>query len=348
MESFSSILLLAGLLLCVVGVFYFCARKLAILVRSSGGAANVLVATGVHEGRERGELWRGSSGPSHRGANGSAGRLVLQEGNRDLAIIERKSLTGQGTRVPANMMHALSPLMERVPSLVEGARSMSSDGFRVVLKPEFLKGARIGSFRMMQSRELEGAWRLNVIRAEPGPSGEPMGRIVGQGSLVPAGEALGLATAAFQIATFVTAQMHLAEINARLAELKDLVEDVLNHLRNEQVGGLLGNIYYLHQVADQLKAGKLQEVEILTLNGQLETVERESLQVSEAILREVDEHVQNLERVNLANWFSTAHTDFGELWRALNCYWEAVRRYELALWVRCLALELKGQLPVDQ
>jgi hypothetical protein len=243
--------------------------------------------------------------------------------------------------IPKGMTRHLSPLLEALPGSARLAAGASTETFKVVLRPELQQGLRDGTYEMMRSREVAGAIRANVVN-------KANGRIRGQGNLIRIGRARQLAALGFNVASLVTAQAHLAEINKKLAEISKGVEDINRHLKNQQEGALVGKMEYLSQLASQLLEGIPSETDTKEINSQLETIERESLEVIGALRKEREQREEELESLNLEKVFSTATTDAKQLTECAGRGASVVRRFQIALWVRLAAVELKSMLPVDQ
>jgi len=274
--------------------------------------------------------------------------LVIRDTLDEVLIqIEAASKEGKsdahenGQEVSNQIARYIGPLIERTPSFVNTARDLTAESYRLVLKPKLLKGIQDGSLEVMKSSRLEGALRSNIV--EKGTQ-----QIAGQGNLVPTGKVVRLASAGFQVASFVTGQAHLAQINKRLEELSKGVSAVKKHLENQQEGELIGKIRYLHKTADQLHKGSLVDVDTVTVNIQLETIERESLEVGAAIEKELEQHFKAYGRIDLNKMMASARNDAIKLGNHSKNHASILRRYQLVLWVRLITAELKAMLPVDQ
>ena len=207
---------------------------------------------------------------------------------RALAVVRVGTPVVGGTPVPPALARQVGPLLERLPALVsDGQRLLGEQTYRVVLKPEFLKSVRDGSLRMMDSKEVAGGFRLNVVVNRPGRFGSKPGTIVGQGTNVPVSRVARLATAGFQIATYATAQVHLAEINKRLAGIERTTRDILQHLHDVQTGALAGKAGRLREIAERMQAGDIRPDEVNRIDDQLDAIDLAASEVAEAVLLEV-------------------------------------------------------------
>jgi hypothetical protein len=263
--------------------------------------------------------------------------LVVEGPSGALVRLEPAEPSRHGAPVPRAVLVNLSTFLQHVPALANSGQQLLANTYRVVLKPELLEGLADGSFRMMDARGVAGGMRLNVV--------DRAGTIVGQGANVPVDKALQLASAGFQVATFVTGQVHLAQIHARLEEIQGTLSDVLAHLQEAQEGKLLGTMSYLRSLVVELQSHSLEPARLAVCQGQLETIERETLGVAHALVLELQRRERELDAVKLDERFATSKHDAEALRRALEHYEGAAKRYQLALWVRFAALQVQAYLP---
>jgi hypothetical protein len=241
--------------------------------------------------------------------------------------------------VSANITRMIIPVVERIPSLVANATSLFGNSFQVIVKPELLVGLRDGSLNWMRSREVADGIRLNLV--------DRSGKIVGQGSALPAGQAAQLLSAGFQLGSFVFAQAHLAQINARLAKIEGLVGDVQAFLKGTQEGELRGQLRYLQERAAAFCESPPSPTEVELLHAQLESIEREGLQIDAAIRLELDRHEGALDALDLDGLMTSFETDRDALFDTVDACHQAVARLHLGLCVRLFATQMRGSFPVE-
>lgn len=263
--------------------------------------------------------------------------LVVEGPSGALVRLEPAEPSRHGAPLPRAVLMNLSAFLQHVPALASSGQQLLSDTYRVVLKPELLEGLADGSFRMMDARGVAGGMRLNVV--------DRAGTIVGQGANIPVDKALQLASAGFQVATFVTGQIHLAQIQARLEEIQGTLSDVLAHLQETQEGELLGSMSYLQNLVAELQAHSLEHGRLAVCQGELETIERETLGIAHAVALELQRREKELGAVKLDASFATSKRDAEALRVALEHYEGAAKRYQLSLWVRFVALQVQAYLP---
>lgn len=269
--------------------------------------------------------------------------------DRVLAAVRVGGTPGTGAPVPPSLARHVGPLLERLPTLVnDGRQLLGEQTYRVVLKPEFVRGVRDGSLRMMESKEVAGGLRLNVVVNRPGSWGDKPGKIVGQGTNVRVGKVARLASAGFQIATFVTAQAHLAEINKRLDGIERTTREILQHLHDVQVGALAGKMGRLREIAARLQSGDVPPDEVPRLDGQLDDIDLTASEVAEAVRLEIARREEALLRESAQiSWFDGGAAERQRLDALRTDYTDALDRLAYALGVRLVAAELKAMLPLD-
>lgn len=107
------------------------------------------------------------------------------------------------------------------------------------------------------------------------------------------------AAAIWQIASLVVAQKHLADISAKLDEIREGVQDIRRFLDEERRGQVLGTMKYLKQVSTTISKGDFSPA----IRNQLENCERELLQIQEHLQQELLH--QSSESIEHKEWFGT-------------------------------------------
>lgn len=191
------------------------------------------------------------------------------------------------------------------------------------------------SWDFMRVLEQSGAFRGTIVNK--------FGRVIGQASFKP-DQVLCFASfgaALWQVAAMMTSQRYLVDINGKLGHLRTTTESIHQFLEDAQYGQVLGNVRYLEQIALQLQAGT-QEAGIL---HQLETIERESLQLLEAIRPRLERNFNNVRNIHPDVWSFDRNCQ--EIEACLNDFQEIAKILYLLCDVRISALRLKSALPGD-
>ena len=126
-------------------------------------------------------------------------------------------------------------------------------------------------------------------------------KIVEHGVLNPATftKSVAVAGAGWQIMAAITAQKYLADMSRQLAAIQSEVEAVRRQLEEDREGKLLGNLQYLKAHAAAISGKLMTAQDASTVSHQLESIQRESSQLSEAIKRGIQNHIAGLVAIKL-------------------------------------------------
>ena len=257
------------------------------------------------------------------------------------------------TREPISetLARRLSPLIERLPSLIEGGSRLfeQETTFRLVLKPEFRRGLLDGSLDLMKSKEVAGGYRLNVVVGTPGPWGGKAGTVVGQGSVVPvsASKVAVVASVGFQLATYAVGQVHLRDINELLRKVQDVIHDVLDHLETDEGGRLRAWAKRLAEASVQLQRGTLDVDALADLKGEFRSISDRADEVAEALWLRLGTPERRIETARADGpWWAPLNEAESDRKKRARVEGHARRllslhdRLQQALWVRLAATEL--------
>lgn len=110
------------------------------------------------------------------------------------------------------------------------------------------------------------------------------------------------ATAIFNVATFLCAQKHLADIGQKLETLKDSVSKIAKFQQNERRAVLSGSLRYLEQIASSVMAGDLED-RFLT---QLEYHEASLLKIQDHLMSDIRNLITGIARIEDTEWFGSS------------------------------------------
>jgi hypothetical protein len=145
----------------------------------------------------------------------------------------------------------------------------------------------------------------------------------------------------------ITDQLIEPEINKQLDEINRKVDEIKGFLEAKEQASIQGNLKYLNDLAANLKQFNPDDAELTTYLGQLETIERESLQsmnLLEGQLNETGEKVKNLTFDKSFVLFRN-EDKVKTLKEAVTNFQNEANSYEAALLVRGLAGEIRCALP---
>lgn len=345
------LLVLAILVIAGIGgvLWYAGSPRTAFQALEVGG----LFTSDAPKGEEKESLIGTSTGETSSGSpecnERKGASLVLEtEDAESLIEVSPSSLNpdsvdqGNMKEVPEGLTRVISPIIERLPPLAENVHDVSQSSYEVVLNDELMSGLRNGSFEMMNSKEVADGFRLNVIDGD--------NQVVGQGSVMEIGDLGSLAAGTFQIVSFAVGQAHLARISNRLDSLQDQTEEIINLLKEERRGDLRGMIQYMKNLVPTLKHKPLSPEEVKTYRQKLEDIELGALQISETVKSELERKEQSVydEDPSSFEFLYRLNKNKDDLMESLEGYSRALQSYQMALWVRTMAAELMGYLPIDQ
>src|SRR5690606_462860 len=99
----------------------------------------------------------------------------------------------------------------------------------------------------------------------------------------------------FQAATYVTAQVHLAEISAKLGQIEATARDIIQHLEESQAGKLLGAMGRLKEISTRLQEGLVEADEVGRLHHQIDDIDLQAAQIAEALKKELLRREQDVQ-----------------------------------------------------
>ena len=205
--------------------------------------------------------------------------LVLTGGPEDPPLLEivecspgEERFTGEPVPVTPQLRVGLVPLLQHVPGVFAGVELAHAYVLR--FSPDVSRSLVAGGpLRIMESSH-GGARAIAVRKVD--------GTIVEQGSLHSL-RYVGAAIAAWQVMAAITGQKFLADINAKLADLKNAFEDVRSWLtETERIAELRAYERYLSTLAVQLHAADLTPGDYGAIANSLETIELSCLKHVEA------------------------------------------------------------------
>ncbi len=212
----------------------------------------------------------------------------------------------------------------------------TSNSYVLKFEPEIARALAEGRLEMMKSRL--GGIRASAIDAK--------NTIRGNASLVRQVSPAMLAVAAWQVLAVVTAQKFLSEINTRLASIEKSVGDIKVFLDTERWGKLNGSLRYLRVVAQHLDAQDFTDADTASLAHQLESIDRESAQIMEALHLQMERPASELQRQKLAGMGLEINSAAAR--SLVDDFAGQARCFLVAAHVRCVAAQMRCALPMSR
>jgi len=183
------------------------------------------------------------------------------------ALPERVS--GFLTNICRSLFGSAAP--QSFPGVVSAADGLIRT--RIMFSPEVMSGLANGTYEHMRAGD--GRWLALASNAGTG-------RAVEIGHLVTSLNPLAVTSLLWQVATFVTAQHHLAYIRQELSGLRRQFSFIEVWLSSKEMGSLQANFDYLDQIDHFLETGKISRSELSNYLGAVDDMERNSLASCEA------------------------------------------------------------------
>lgn len=156
-----------------------------------------------------------------------------------------------------------------------------------------------------------------------------------------------LASAAWQVATIVTAQHHLAEISARLEKIEGAVQRVESFLRDEERAKILASIKVLRDYANSLRAGSLTSEETVAVIIRLEDIEALSLGILSRATVSLFRLQDELPSIRV-DALLDRKASMQRIHDAIDCMKKELDVINMAAQCRVVASSVKSLLPGDQ
>lgn len=226
---------------------------------------------------------------------------------------------------------AISAALAQLPGLLQTGHTALAQTYQLVFKPEAI------------------AKMANLMRAHGGGvhaiALNAQGKIVGQGILKGADGARTFAgaTALWQGLSIITSQIHLVEINARLAQIERGIDTIKAWLEAEQLAVLEVGLRYVREASVALTQDALRHTERERLADQLEHIWRDCGQIARTTLAIMQRAPGDFGAIQLSVWNQLdASADLALA--TLSGYARAAKTYLLATSVRAATIALGAQL----
>ena len=242
--------------------------------------------------------------------------------------------------VSSAMKNALQPLMQRAPEVLRVGSEMATKTYRVVFSPAVTRALKDGTLELLPSSK-----QLLPVARDIGKGKKfiEIGRIV-KGDGV---RWAGVAAMSWQIASIVTAQHYLGEINARLQRLEDGVADINFFQHEEKRAELRAGIYLLRQYHDAIARGDLHASETAAIYQKLEDLEHTCLAIGELARGLAKRKLDKIEKLKIReHWDRRGSAKRAKDWVKQNQ--DAMELIYLAQSCRVLTCQVKAALPGDR
>jgi len=238
-----------------------------------------------------------------------------------------------------NSMAAMFVGAPALVALTKGA-SFSANTYKLEFSPAIAKGLTSGSLQQMQS--LEGGMRAIVVDSTTK-------QIVGHGSLISTLKpTIGPPyVMVFMLLSGVLLDQFLPGINQQFEILNQNIVDVKNFLEDKEYSIMQGNLKYLNDIRSTMNLHKIAPTDLEAFRNQLESVERESQQITEFYKTRMGRTNDSFNQVKLDKTllFFRSEDKIKELQKYVTDYQAQSSSYLFALMVRGLSSQVRCALP---
>lgn len=236
---------------------------------------------------------------------------------------------------------AIRPGMEML-SHTQAARN----AYTVVFQSRVAEGLANQTMTLMQG---EQGFYLTAMETVVTKNGQTVRRIAGNGQLVANNvqRVAHLSMAALQVATVVTAQAYLAEIDRKLTTIQEGVDAIREWLETKEWSRLQGNYEYLQGIAGTIRTGGLNDAEVTAYLNQIEQIERDSLEIAATCMAELRHIHTGLPDITISFSSSGAREDMGVLDCAADRWLRFAGAYMAVQQLRMVAVHVRSLLLAD-
>lgn len=177
----------------------------------------------------------------------------------------------------------LNPLLQAVPSLTIAREVATRNYMEIVTNGD----------RLLQTKE--GVLKAVTVGADNKFTG--IADVLQPARLA----AMVNVSALIQVASIALAQKHLADISQKLSEIRQGVDAIRKHQKDERHSRVTGSIRYCEQLAASVLAGDL-SAEVLQ---QIESQENELLRIQDHVMKDIRTAVDGIRSVKDDEWFGS-------------------------------------------
>lgn len=227
-----------------------------------------------------------------------ADSIRIEYGNNILCNIEQSkgnyTLSKQDFKANDTLKRNLEVVLgHSVPNIGLLTNVLKTQGKYVAkFPPEIMKGLKNGTIKLMQSGSEIKAIAVNS-------STNKFAKIATLEAAQSALNPLATAIAVWQVLAFVTSQKYLSDMNNKMQNIIEQINDLKYKLDNERIGKIEGNLKYLQSFNELLNNGFVKTEDLFVYNIQLETIERECLQVIHSFNLDISSYIkQKFDSIN--------------------------------------------------
>jgi hypothetical protein len=233
-----------------------------------------------------------------------------------------------------------SPIYKQVKGFIgqllgraSGTILMAGNSYTLIFSPEVARGIENGTYKLIQVFKGARAWAVDA----------KTGKFIEHGVLQHAfNSPVFIATMVWSILAAVTAQKFLKDISKQLSQIQSRLDSISGWLEAEEAGELLGNYFYLRNLASTIGMQNYISEDVPIFLVQLENIDRDCLKLSNRAIYRINMLKEMLIlHKSSANEVNPAIEDLCRLSQEIET---ALRSFHASQHIRTIACQLRVAL----
>ena len=215
--------------------------------------------------------------------------LVLEDKEENTKIAEIKVLDIASSDLVSfqqkNDEENLQNIKHLISDITKGIIGTSNQTVELVFSPEVQKGLANGTYKLLDNRAI-------VVNSTGG-------RIKEHATILKSGQGKQLLTGGYQLLSVAVAQSHLADIEKRLKNIENTLNDIKTHLENDDISKLLGSIKYI--ISEVKNENDLTDIR----KNKIEDIKYKAFQWREKLSLEISDCLKKIKNIQHKDTFGT-------------------------------------------
>ena len=215
--------------------------------------------------------------------------LVLEDKEENTKIAEIKVLDIASSDLVSfqqkNDEENLQNIKHLISDITKGIIGTSNQTVELVFSPEVQKGLANGTYKLLDNRAI-------VVNSTGG-------RIKEHATILKSGQGKQLLTGGYQLPSVAVAQSHLADIEKRLKNIENTLNDIKTHLENDDISKLLGSIKYI--ISEVKNENDLTDIR----KNKIEDIKYKAFQWREKLSLEISDCLKKIKNIQHKDTFGT-------------------------------------------
>lgn len=218
--------------------------------------------------------------------------LVLEDIEENKKIAEIKILDNHSSNLvnfeQKKSMEDLQSMNHLISDISKGIIGVSNQTVELVFSSEVQKGLANGTYKLLDNRAI-------VVNSSGG-------KIKEHATILKSGQGKQFLTGGYQLLSVAVAQSHLADIEKRLKNIENTLNDIKTHLENDDISKLLGSIKYI--ISEVKNENDLTDIR----KNKIEDIKYEAFQWREKLSLEINDCLKKIKNIQNKDTFGTENT----------------------------------------